>query len=245
VDKKLLLGQEIIRLLNQAKDRINEIVSHHPTPKIQIKDDGSPVTTLDIELSAFVENLLQSHSSNEVTFYSEENYSTISFPLLALDPLDGTREYINGNDEWALSVGIFEDKNFQGEGWIYNPKTEELFNHAEERKHKIKEIYCGEVSHSEWEKGLFTNKDQTRFKLKPIGSIAYKLARLSGGECDFVVSLRPKSIWDIAGGTNLIQQAGMHFYSEGKKVTEVKELYLPPLIWCHEEIFSELSKIYS
>lgn len=243
MDKKLLLGPELIKMLNEVRAQVDEIVSLHPTPHIQIKEDGSPVTKLDLELSLFIEKQLQKYA-HDITFYSEENYSKLSFPLLALDPLDGTREYIKGNDEWALSIGIFLSPNFHGEGWVYNPKTRELSDRAEDKGHIEKEKYCGEVSHSEWEKGLFKSKDQTKFTLKPMGSIAYKLARLSRGECDFVVSLRPKNIWDIAGGTNLIQQAGMHFYSQGKKVTEVKELYLPPLIWCREELFSELSKIY-
>lgn len=244
MDKKLLLGQELINLLNQSSSQIDDIVSRHPVPSIKTKDDGSPVTLLDLELSSFVEKILQAHSP-EVTFYSEENFSKLDFPLLALDPLDGTREYINGNDEWALSVGIFQNKNFEGEGWIYNPKTKELFTQGKDPGFREKTIFSGEVSHSEWESGLFKTKNQTKFQLKPVGSIAYKLGRLSKGNCDFVVSLRPKNIWDIAGGTNLIQQSGMHFYSQGKKVKEVKELYLPPLIWCREEISAELLKIYS
>lgn len=243
MDKKLLLGPGLIKLLNDRAHKIDEIVTKHPRPIITIKEDGSPVTKLDLELSEFVEGLLNEYSKN-VTFYSEENFSHIAFPLLALDPLDGTREYIKGNDEWAMSVALLEDEKFHGEGWIYNPKTKELFNHGIQRSFREKETYQGEVSHSEWESGLFKNQNKSRFEIHPMGSIAYKLGRLSHGKCDFVVSLRPKNIWDIAGGTNLIQQAGMSFYSQGKKVTEVKKLYEAPLIWCHEEIFSELSRIY-
>lgn len=243
MDKRLLLGPGLLELLNKRKDEIDQIVLKHPRPIMRIKEDGSPVTTLDLELSEFVEDLLKNYSS-AVTFYSEENFSHIDFPLLALDPLDGTREYIKGNDEWAMSVALLEDEKFHGEGWIYNPKTGELFEHGVHQEFISKEKYLGEVSHSEWESGLFKNKNKTRFEIHPMGSIAYKLGRLSAGKCDFVVSLRPKNIWDIAGGTNLIQQSGMSFYSQGKKVTEVKKLYEAPLIWCHEEIFSELSEIY-
>lgn len=159
---------------------------------------------------------------------------------MALDPLDGTREYISGNTEWALSVGCFENENFEGQGWVYNPAKQELFDHAEKIPFKTKSSYRGEVSLSEWNQGLYKDIHSDQFKIHPVGSIAYKLARLSKGECDFVISRRPKNIWDIAGGTLLCKLAGMKMYSQGKEVTTVKDLYQAPLIWCHPSLFNEL-----
>ena len=222
---------------------INDLVKRYPKAEIQFKQDGSPVTELDLFLSAHVETLMEEHFSG-VTFYSEEKFSEWSFPLLALDPLDGTREYIDGRPEWALSIGLFATEAFDGEGWVYNPMTEECFDRPVKMPHVDKSSYRGEVSRSEWKQGLFTNKSSGRFEVVPVGSIAYKLGRLAYGKCDYVVSLRPKNIWDIAGGTLLCQQAGFKFYAEGKEVTDVRKLYQPPLIWCREELFSELSKIY-
>lgn len=222
---------------------IDDLVRRYPKAQIQFKQDGSPVTELDLFLSSHVELLMEKHFPN-VTFYSEEKFSDWSFPLLALDPLDGTKEYIEGRDEWALSIGIFPDENFNGDGWVYNPKTKECFSKAESGPFASKDVYTGEVSRSEWEKGLFKNILSHKFKVSPMGSIAYKLGRLSDRKCDFVVSLRPKNIWDIAGGTIICKQAGLKFYSQGKEVTSVQKLYEPPLIWCHEKLFSELSKTF-
>lgn len=222
---------------------IDELVRQFPTADITFKTDGSPVTELDLALSSHIEQLMEKNFSG-VTFYSEENFSEWKFPLLALDPLDGTQEYIEARDEWAISIGVFESENFKGEGWVYNPKTGECFDHGDKNNFKIKAKYRGEVSRSEWKKGLFTNKSTEKYEVTPLGSIAYKLGRLSDHKCDFVISLRPKNIWDIAGGTILCEEAGYKFYSEGKEVTKVQKLYRPPLIWCREEMFSELSAIY-
>lgn len=223
-------------------DGINDLVRRYPKADIQFKQDGSPVTELDLFLSSHVE-LIMKENFPHMTFYSEEKFDEWKFPLIALDPLDGTREYIEGRDEWALSLGLFENENFEGEGWVYNPKTGECFDHA--TPHFVeKKSYRGEVSRSEWKKGIFTNKSTEKFEVHPVGSIAYKLGRLSSGKCDFVVSLFPKNIWDIAGGSLLCKEAGMKFYSQGKEVTSVQKLYQPPLIWCRPELFSELSKIY-
>lgn len=243
MDKKPLLIKYLARILKNHLAGIDDLVRRYPQAEVQFKQDGSPVTELDLFLSSHIELIMQDNYP-EATFYSEEKFDEWKFPLVALDPLDGTREYIEGRDEWAISVGLFQSENFEGEGWVYNPKTGECFDSSDAKSFVEKPKYFGEVSRSEWKKGLFTNKNTDQFEVIPVGSIAYKLGRLSAGKCDFVVSLRPKNIWDIAGGTLLCQHAGMKFYSQGKEVTTVQKLYEPPLIWCHEELFSELSKIF-
>lgn len=243
MDKKQKLINDFFDSLQFCASEIDQLVQKFPLPRITYKDDGSPVTELDLELSKYFEHLVHS-KLKEFTFYSEESYSLWDFPLFTLDPLDGTREYIEGNGEWAISLALFQTSTFNGKGWVYNPASRELFASAEQRPFIEKQTYVGEVSRSEWKKGLFSALHEPKFSLRPVGSIAYKLARLSKAKCDYVVSLTPKNIWDIAGGTLLCQDAGIKFYSQGKEVTSVYPLYRPPLLWCHEELFPELSKIY-
>lgn len=243
MDKKPLLTKSLAKILKKSLEGINDLVRNNPRAEIKTKPDGTPVTSLDEALSDKIHTIIKENFT-DMNFYSEEDFKEWKFPIMAVDPLDGTQEYIDGRDEWALSIGHFENENFIGEGWVYNPKTNELFDEENLTAFKPKPNYRGEVSRSEWKKGLFTNKSTDKFKVEPLGSIAYKLGRLSEGKCDFVVSLRPKNIWDIAGGTLLCNKAGYKFYSEGKEVISVLPLYRPPLIWCHESLFSELSKIY-
>ena len=223
--------------------QINNSVGLHPSPTIQTKPDGSPVTELDLALSRLLEEMALLNYPEE-TFYSEEKFSDLKFPLLAIDPLDGTREYIRNRPEWAVSIAHFGSIEFSGEGWVYNPVTKELY-HSEmmPMSFRVKPQYFGEVSHSEWDKGLYQLFKSEKFKLTPKGSIAYKLGRLAAGQVDFVISLAPKNIWDIAGGSLLCQQSKIKFYSQGQEVTKVQATYLPPLIWCHEELFEELSSL--
>lgn len=244
MDKKELLSKSLAKIMVGYLGDIQHLVQSNLQPSVQQKADGSPVTQLDLALSDLVERIALEAYGDKVTFYSEEKFDQWKFPLLALDPLDGTREYVAGRPEWALSIGVFPDSNFTGEGWVYNPLTQECYSGVSTRPHQAKAQYAGEVSRSEWERGLFTGRGTGQFSISPMGSIAYKLGRLAGGKTDFVVSLKPKNIWDIAGGTLLCHQAGLKFYSQGKEVTEVQKLYEPPLIWCHEELFSELSSLF-
>jgi myo-inositol-1(or 4)-monophosphatase len=239
VDKKIFLD----KFMHDLTPDIHRLHQENIKPEILIKADHSAVTSLDLALTDFIEERFLDEFP-EVTFYSEEKYSTWDFPMLSLDPLDGTKEFIMGRPEWSVSVGYFPQDSWAGEGWIYNPMTREEFGHPEVRIHQPKVKYIGEVSHSEWEAGKYPRPAVGALEVRPVGSIAYKLGRLSAGKSDFVVSLNPKNIWDIAAGTLLCQQAGMKFYSEGHEVKSVKKLYLPPLIWCHEELFSELSHAF-
>jgi myo-inositol-1(or 4)-monophosphatase len=200
---------------------------------------------VDLALSALIEEISKKHFPQSC-FYSEENYDAWKFPLLALDPLDGTREFIAGVPEWALSVGHFETESFMGDGWIFNPAKNEIFTMDTVKKaHPKNGILRGEVSRSESTSGLFTDLETSEISLTPCGSIAYKLGRLSHGNSDFVVSLRPKNIWDIAGGSLLCKKAGIEFYSRGKIVTKVEKLYEPPLLWCQPSQFEKLSAHFS
>ncbi|MES2528465.1 MAG: inositol monophosphatase family protein [Bdellovibrionota bacterium] len=223
---------------------ITQNLNKHPEPLITLKPDKTPVTELDLALSHTVETLSQKHFP-DCCFYSEEKFQEWTFPLLALDPLDGTREYIDGRPEWSVSVGLFENENFVGEGWVANPVTKEIFSSTTVKKWDKKEYLRGEVSRTEFSQGLYRYHTSEKISLTAVGSIAYKLGRLSHGKMDFVVSLKPKNIWDIAGGSLLCKEAGLEFYSQGKKVTKVLKSYEPPLIWCHPSLFSELSQVFS
>lgn len=230
--------------MSQHLGSIHQIVKKHSRPLTKSKHDGTPVTELDLELSSYVESVSEKHFP-DACFYSEEKFKEWKFPLLALDPLDGTREYIENRPEWALSLGIFADENFSGEGWVFNPLTNEVFAMETVVRPGEKKVYQGEASRTEFEKGLYKNFSSEKFSLSPRGSIAYKLGKLSHGKIDFVVSLKPKNIWDIAGGTLLCQKAGIEFYAGGKRVTKVAKTYGPPLLWCRPELFPELSKLFS
>ncbi len=221
---------------------IQKIVKKFSQAKSRQKNDGSPVTELDIALSEYLEAEFKKIYPN-LTFYSEENFGEWKFPLVAVDPLDGTREFIKGIPEWAISLGIFDSEVFQGQGWVCNPETSEVFTRG--KPFVPTKRLQGEVSRSEWEAGLYQPYLGTEIELAPMGSIAYKLARLSAGETDFVVSLWPKNIWDIAGGTLLCQESGLKFYSKGKEVTRVLKLYEPPLVWCHPSVASKLLDFFA
>ena len=211
--------------------------------EISYKADGTPVTALDYKISEIFENFCH---ENEIHFLCEENsVRTFQYPLMILDPVDGTREFIDGLPEFAVSCGIYRENNWGGgEAWIFNLATEE-----QAKSHCLTEINKREtpeftyVSRSKSAHGLF--QDGTRYHKKELGSIAYKLLKLAKGECDFIVSVRAKNIWDIAAGTTLCQKQGICLYGSSGEIKSLEAiLFSPPLLWCYPDHYQDLRSIF-
>lgn len=239
IDKRILnhkIKEDIRKILQQ-------VLAQSFTPKIQktglhtqIKEDHSIVTEIDLEVSRRLRELFTA-KAKEYCFFSEEDHGNLSFPAIVLDPIDGTKELVRGIPECTLSLAILESAEMEGEGWIYNPFTGfEVSNDVEytlpvARRERIP---LGLVSQSEWDDGLFAeDRKNAQFILAPRGSMANKLFLLATGACEFVVTKRPKSLWDIAAGCLILDRQGIQFYCAGKRVTSLSQVVYEdgPLIW--------------
>jgi fructose-1,6-bisphosphatase/inositol monophosphatase family enzyme len=221
-------------ICKQLQDIVDSFLITHSPHHFELKNDSSEVTKLDLLLSDKIKEVLDFIPG---TFYSEEEYGELHFPSKIVDPLDGTKEFIKGSDEWSVSVLIahsFDINDSLSEAFIFQPSTGFKKDHFSEISNKESPLKIL-VSRSEW--GAKQHPDTVLpFVIEPCGSIALKLAKLLNGEAKAVCSLRPKHIWDIAAGTVLLHRHGFHFYSEGKRVFHLnKKLFKPPLIWVKPE----------
>lgn len=235
------LGQQLLIDLRHFCDSLSDI----NYTETKLKSDNTFVTEIDTKISGFFKH----HSTAKgYHFYSEEEHTTLQFPALILDPIDGTRELVAGRAECAVSAAFMNSpKLSDGHALILNPFTGfslSSFDKASWVPQKINRRPLGLVSRSEWESKIVTTK-AGEFDLIPRGSIAFKLALLASGAADFVVSLRPKNIWDIAAGTMLCHQRGIELWSADTRLAELsQERYSAPLIWCRPELRTTLSEIF-
>jgi myo-inositol-1(or 4)-monophosphatase len=202
---------------------------------IQTKSDSTLVTRIDHDLSHFCKN---HPSAAGFHFYSEEDHTTLQFPAMVVDPLDGTLELIAGRPECAVSVAWMPTSDLsQGFAVVFNPFTGFSLTSADRAPWKAKANLAepiGMISRTEWAKGLYKDKAA---HLIPRGSIAFKLSLLASGTCDYVVSLRPKNIWDVAAGTMLCQQRGIEMWSGGRRIERLDQArYEAPLLWARPEL---------
>jgi len=182
--------------------------------------------------------------------HCEEEHTSLIFPALVVDPLDGTRDFIEGRAECAVSVAWMAGPELDGPhaALIYNPFTGFALHSGQSPAWAPlvqQGPWSGLVSRSEWNQGLYRDVREPEARLAPRGSIAFKLGLLAGGACDFVVSRRPKNVWDIAAGTLLAHKRGMEFWSGGTRVTSLSaESYSAPLFWGRPEVVAALRPIF-
>jgi myo-inositol-1(or 4)-monophosphatase len=64
------------------------------------------------------------------------------------------------------------------------------------------------ASRSETKRGEWKQFEGANFKVRAMGSVAYKLALVSAGLVDITFTLVPKNEWDVAAGVALVTSAG-------------------------------------
>ena len=241
---------ELTNLKKQIQQKLNDVFSNFDYKMamgVQIKADKSAVTDIDLFISHSVKRLYESNEKlKNFHFFSEEDQESFQYPGLILDPIDGTRELVRGIPECAVSIACAQNNQLQGWGMIFNPFTSFEINSSNPWVigPTINQAQLlGLVSRSEWEKGIYSGHTSGELILAPRGSIAFKLGLLASGACDFVATLQPKNIWDIAAGTILCQQRGIYMYHGDEKIERFDERRLsPPLYWCREEYFKTIRK---
>tara|TARA_B100001029_G_scaffold179781_1_gene190970 strand:+ start:2316 stop:3089 length:774 start_codon:yes stop_codon:yes gene_type:complete len=190
--------------------------------EIKQKGVGNPVTEADLETDIYLKNFLMNKYPN-YGWLSEETKDSrdrlIKKRVWVVDPLDGTREFVEGIPNFAISIGLVENGR-PILGVIYNPITNDLYSAAQglgmKFNGKITSISKKENlsnmnilnSRSETRKGLWKPYKSNFKELIPLGSIALKLAMVAANQADFVGSLQPKNEWDICAGHCLINESG-------------------------------------
>ncbi len=188
---------------------------------IRQKSRNNPVTPADLAADTYLREAFN-REFPEDGWLSEE---TADSPrrlglrrIWVVDPLDGTKEFVKGLPEFAVSVALVEESEPKL-AVIYNPARDELFTGAKGKgayrdRHSIRVsahiVLQGArvfVSRSERSKHLFDRLQQST-SVKSLGSIAYKLALIAASEADLSISVRPKNEWDVCAGVLLVQEAG-------------------------------------
>ena len=212
---------EILRRIQAALEAGCDAVSRLPADigLVQYKVSDDPVTQADRAL----DEVLRHHLLQEGEIWiSEESGGDTQPPrqgrVWVVDPLDGTREYVAGVPEWCVSVALVEDGRGIA-GGICNPRTGEMFLGSRAgvtyNGRKVAVRSCPSLagalvlaSRSELGRGEWERFRGAGFVVKPVGSVAYKLALVAAGLADATWTLVPKHGWDVAAGAFLVEAAG-------------------------------------
>jgi 3'(2'), 5'-bisphosphate nucleotidase len=197
---------------------------------VEHKPDGSPLTEADLAADRIILEGL-TRIAPELPVLSEERLegakppSTGSFFLV--DPLDGTREFVAGRDEFTVNVALVTNgvplmgiigAPALGLVWrgLVGQGAERLATGAKSSPEPIRtrslptsgEPWVAAVSrsHGDSRTDAFIAA-RPRAIRTPLGS-AVKFARVAEGQVDIYPRLAPTSEWDVAAGHALVTAAG-------------------------------------
>ena len=214
---------ETLRRISEALDAaVGALSAFVPgAVKADHKSGGrGPVTAADRAVDQVLREILLQNGDGWFSEETVDDFERLKKERVwVVDPLDGTREFVQGIPEWCVSIGLVENGRAIA-GGICNPATGEAFlgslekgityngrqAHASERQRLAGALVL--ASRSEVRRGEWEQFRDAAFVIRPVGSVAYKLALVAVGLADATWTFSPKNEWDIAAGVALIEAAG-------------------------------------
>ena len=181
------------------------------------KGSGHLVTETDIAVNDYLSEVL-TKARPDYGWLSEEtkdDHSRHACPrTFVVDPIDGTRAFIDRSPNFAVSVAVIENGRPIAAA-LYNPLKDELFaasldggatlNNAPIRVSDRKELE-GAVMVGYPRK--FRKLGWPEMNVRIANSMAYRIALVACGQADATVSFTPKSDWDLAAAELIATEAG-------------------------------------
>ena len=199
---------------------------------VQHKSDGSPVTKADIDADRIICARLASLLP-DMPVVTEEVTETHAFSgagrFILVDPLDGTREFTSGRDEFTVNIALI-DHGEPVAGAVYAPALSRLYIagasafRAEVRPaetlpglHAMRALSTNAVSYEALRAVASHSHLDSATKdwldTRPIGELrsagsSLKFCMIAEGEADVYPRLAPTMEWDTAAGHAVLSAAG-------------------------------------
>lgn len=191
------------------------------------KGDLSPVTEADHAAEAILLTALERHAPG-IPVVAEEEVAAGRVPKLGehyflVDPLDGTREFVRGGDDYTVNVGLIagrspvlglvyapeQDRLFAGlvggEAWVDEPQGARRRLQVRAKVERLRVV--ASKSHMNAATADYLSVAAPDAELVSVGS-SLKFCLVAEGEADFYPRLSPTSEWDTAAGHAVLLAAG-------------------------------------
>jgi myo-inositol-1(or 4)-monophosphatase len=186
------------------------------------KSEDNPVTLADLESDRAITARLRAAFPDDGVL-SEESLSDpariAKRRVWIVDPMDGTKEFTRKIPEFAVSIALAENgepiigvvRNPAADVTVWASKGDGTFRDGERVRVSSATRLESSVmiaSRTEISRDRFEHHEGWFGEIRPLGSIAWKLACIACGEGDLNISLAPKNEWDVCAGDVLVREAG-------------------------------------
>ena len=191
----------------------------------EIKPDNTPVSNADIEVNKILTKKIQEITPN-ISIVSEESSNHKTDNNLSnfwlIDPIDGTRDYINNRDEFTLNAALILNKQ-PAIGIITAPAKKRVFysyglsNSYELINDQEVKLINKEKNYSELTAVSYANdlkpeilEIHKKYKINSHQKMksSLKFCVIAAGEFDMYVAEPRACEWDIAAGHAILEHAG-------------------------------------
>ena len=262
-DRKILNERFIISTIEIAKDAGLAIVQIYDSDfDYELKKDLSPITEADNISHTIVTERLKILTP-KIPIISEENCE-IPYNIRSkwkkywlVDPLDGTKEFINKNGDFTVNIALI-DNNTPIFGVIHIPVTNETYwgskvngSFYSNANNDVKQIRVSKNNNNPIR--LVTSRSHPSemlndllekiidYEILQVGS-SIKFCHIASGRAECYPRFGPTSEWDTAAGEAIVRFAGGHVVTaNGDSMNyNLKEDYLNPnFIVSNGKIISE------
>lgn len=183
------------------------------------KGASSPVSEADIRVNDLLESRLRS-ATPDYGWLSEESVDDdqrLGKQLVwIVDPIDGTRGYLAGREDWCVSVALVEDASPMLAA-VFVPASDEFFFAVRGQGATLNDVPVSAATGSDLDfsrvagpKPLVERLSRSGddIVLHPrIGSLALRLCRVAQGSLDAAFAGGQSRDWDLAAANLIVQEA--------------------------------------
>ena len=194
----------------------------HDTARRWDKPGGlGPVTEADLAVNTLLEDRLRGARPGYgwLSEESEDSRDRLDARcLFVIDPIDGTRSFLEGSGSWAHSIAVVEAGAVTA-AVVYLPRRDKLYTAARGQGATLNGAAIRVTDRTElggasmvaarpnYAAGNWRGAVPDVIRVfRP--SLAYRLSLVAEGRFDAMLTLRPSWEWDVAAGTLILQEAG-------------------------------------
>lgn len=182
---------------------------------------AGPVTEADLAVNQYLHAVLRT-GRPEYGWLSEETEDDTARlereRVFIIDPIDGTRSFVEGARTWAISVAVAQAGEITA-GVVYLPMRDKLFSAAKGAGATLNGLPLNVSTSTELlgarvlaakpnmdPKNWIGEVPELDRHYRP--SLAYRMSLIAAGAFDAMLTLRPTWEWDIAAGSLIVTESG-------------------------------------
>lgn len=225
----IILAKKVAKIAKKAGDAIMDIYNNSDNFQVQHKADESPLTIADQAANEIIclhlekleiKHPIISEENKSIGFKTRKNYTQ----YWLVDPLDGTKEFINRNGEFTVNIALIDNQR-PVLGVVYAPVLDEMYFAVKDKgafltkennttqlrvstftkNDKNLSVVCSR-SHLNEATQVFVNELDNPELITQGSSLKFLI--LAKGEAHLYPRLAPTMEWDTGAAQIVLEEAG-------------------------------------